>query len=223
MVLGVGLPRRSFLAPVTLGLGVVALFLGCSSSSSLEGIGACEGFCNKWYGSHCKNGPKTHEECLGGDGIVNGCLDDQARCAVEENSLIRCATVDGSIACETGSGKPKILGCQKQQSALNACLLCDQFCERWTGTAKPSDAGPGPVPCKRAPTRPACLAGCLDPQCATEMQQYRSCATGAVTCDASGEPWDPGCRFYMDALVLCLGGTHPFDWPPPRATTAELR
>jgi len=215
---------------MTLGLGVVfsaavlASIDGCSSSSSIVGPGSCEAFCNKWYGSHCKNGPKSREECLGGDGVVNGCLDDRDRCPNEQNALIRCATVDGTIACETGTGKPKILGCEKQRDALTLCLDCDRFCDRWSGTEKPTDAGPVPAPCPGAPTHAACLASCIDPTCSTEKQQFRACASGPIACNAAGRPWVKSCEDFSWALLMtCLNPIYPFEWPPPRATSADLR
>ncbi|GAC1351478.1 MAG: hypothetical protein NVS3B20_02540 [Polyangiales bacterium] len=180
--------------------------MACSSSSSLVGNGACDGFCTKWVGAHCTKGP-TAADCL------TKCLTDQGRCREEENALLHCATVDGTIACETGSFSPKVLGCDKFVNAIAACLTCDAFCDEWSGSALTRAPK-----CLNSPNHEACKAACLSKRCAPETRAFVACAAGRSVACVDDFPYAEGCDLPLLSLAKCLastpGGTHPFDWPP---------
>jgi hypothetical protein len=97
--------------------------LACSAESTLVGQGACDGYCFKIVGAKCKASP-TRDECLAECGYY------QTQCAREWNDFVRCATIDATIACDSGNSKPKVVGCDKFQ--LAASKVCGSY-----------DAGPG--------------------------------------------------------------------------------
>ncbi len=190
-----------------LGCLAIALWLlghaamgGCSSDSRLTGGGGCESFCSKWVGAHCAHGPTK-------DGCLEKCRDQQSRCAVEANAFLKCATLEAQIACETGSGQPRVLGCGARENALNSCLVCDRFCETWSG-----------LDCPLGPGREECLATCLDHRCATEHQRIVECMTpGLATCGGDGRPAVQGisCQPAYDVAARCTqqyGQPQPFRW-----------
>lgn len=101
--------------------------LSCSSQSTLVGQGACEGYCFKIVGAKCKSGP-TRERCL------DECLFYQGDCAREWNDYVRCSAIDATIACDSGTAQPKVVGCDKFQRAST------NVCHRYTPEAGSFDA-----------------------------------------------------------------------------------
>jgi len=83
----------------------------CSSESSLVGQGACEGYCFKIVGAKCKSSP-TREAC------IDECLFHQADCTREWNDWLRCSSIDATIACDSATTEPKVVGCDKFQTAV---------------------------------------------------------------------------------------------------------
>lgn len=186
-------------------LAIAALLLGhaatggCSSESRLTGGGACESFCSKWVGARCRNSP-TKEACLA------KCGDEQARCRTEANAFLKCATIEAQIACETGSGQPRVLGCLAREASLNECLVCDHFCEGWTNLG-----------CPLSPTREECLATCLDHRCSGQHLRIAECIPrGEGTCGPDGRPAvPPVCSGSYAVAASCTqtyGQSQPFRW-----------
>ncbi|MBX7197060.1 MAG: hypothetical protein K1X94_33735 [Sandaracinaceae bacterium] len=171
---------------------------GCSSSSTLADGGGCANFCNKWVGARCRNGP-TLESCL------DQCRDEQARCLPEANAKMKCATVEAQIACETGTGQPRVVGCGPREEALSSCMACDRFCEHWSS-------------CPRAPGREECLATCLDPRCSKPHRGFVDCMVGqAVRCADSGPSAPSACISSWQTAQFCTstyGQEQPFHWLP---------
>ena len=202
---------------------------GCSSHSEIVGAGACEGFCNKWVGARCKKGPERQPCMEGGlnmritESDVVGCLPAEQRCPDQADALLHCATLEGTIACETGSGNPKILGCDREKARLNVCLACEPFCTLWTT----NDAGQ--PRCSRSTSRAACLAACESARCSQDTLAVRACVMsrsgGLITCDENGDPQLLECDGYLQGLRNCQRadghGTVLFDWPPPPATAGD--
>ncbi|MEO7091868.1 MAG: hypothetical protein ABI175_01375 [Polyangiales bacterium] len=89
---------------------VLVALVACSSESTLVGAGACDAYCFKLVGAKCKASP-TREACL------DECTYYQGQCAREWNDFLRCATIDATIACDSGTSKPKVIGCDKFQAA----------------------------------------------------------------------------------------------------------
>lgn len=192
---------RRVLAPIAVGAFALSHVLagGCSSSSSLAGGGACDGFCARWAGSDCRNRPGM-EACLA------ECRDEQSRCRPEANALLRCATIDGEIVCDSSSGAPRIVGCAPREVALDGCMACDRVCERW-------------VACGHGPSREECLAGCVDPRCAASHRALLDCIGGqAPRCDPETGPTAPaGCMAEWSQAAACMsryGAAQPFRWLP---------
>lgn len=172
---------------------------GCSSESRLTGGGACESFCGKWVGARCRNSP-TKESCL------TECYEEQGRCRIEANAFLKCATIEAQIACETGSGQPRVLGCLAREQALDRCLVCDRFCEDWTKLG-----------CPLSPSREECVATCLDHRCFTQHQRIVECMTGGLgTCGPDGRPVPWGvCNDHYAIAARCTeqyGQSQPFRW-----------
>lgn len=192
---------RRVLAPLLVAALAAAHALtgGCSSSAELVGAGACDAFCAKWVGARCRKGP-TPSECLA------QCLAEQTRCRPEANALMKCATIEAQIACEANTGEPRIVGCAPRETALRACLECDQFCTRWTT-------------CSGGPTHEECLASCVDPRCAAEHAGVMTCmADYTVYCDPrTAEPMALSCGGAYARAQSCtgrLGQPTPFRWLP---------
>lgn len=198
---------RRVLAPF--GVALVALFHvlsgGCSSSSSLAGGGGCDAFCTKWIGAHCRNGP-TMEACLA------TCHDEQDRCTPEANAVLKCATIEAQIACETSSGEPRIVGCVPRETALSNCIACDRFCETW-------------IACPQGPTREECLATCLDPRCAEAHRSLVDCMpSGAGVCGPTGPTAPAVCMSSYRRAQACTslyGQEQPFRWLPVQALPGD--
>jgi hypothetical protein len=172
---------------------------GCSSESSLTGGGGCEAYCTKWIGARCRNSP-TKEACL------DQCHDEQSRCRTEANALLKCATIEAQIACETGSGQPRVVGCLARENALRACLTCDRFCEGWSALG-----------CPLGPTREECLTTCLDQRCNTEHLRIVECMPPENgTCGSDGRPSvSLNCDPAYDVTANCTrnyGQSQPFRW-----------
>jgi len=189
---------RRVLAP--LGITVVmlghALPSGCSSESTLTGGGGCEAFCTKWVGARCRNGPDK-EACL------TDCHEQQTRCRPEANALLKCATIEAQIACETGSGQPRVVGCLARETALLNCMMCDRFCESWSSLG-----------CPLNPSREECLTTCLDQRCHAEHRRTVECMTGGLgTCGPDGRPRvSPMCQDRYDVTAAC---TSQYGQPQP--------
>ncbi|MBI2391965.1 MAG: hypothetical protein HYV09_20405 [Deltaproteobacteria bacterium] len=200
---------RRVLAPLLVAALAAAHALtgGCSSSSSLVGAGACDAFCGKWVGARCRKGPSM-TDCL------KQCLDEQARCRPEANALMKCATIEAQIACETNSGEPRVVGCAPRENALRTCLGCDEFCARWTT-------------CSGGPTHEECLATCVDPRCAVEHAGVANCmASSTVYCDATTAEPMPGlsCSDAFWRAQTCTsrhGQPTPFRWLPVAPEPAD--
>ena len=111
-------PRRrslSRLAPLA-ALAALVLDVACSSESSLVGEGACDGYCFKIVGAKCKDSP-TREQCL------DECIFHQGDCAREWNDWARCTVIDATIACDSVTAQPKVVGCDTFQAAVaGACV-----------------------------------------------------------------------------------------------------
>lgn len=183
---------RRLLAPVGLALSSLAHVLsgGCSASSSLAGSGGCDGFCTKWVGAHCRNGP-TMDDCM------KQCVDEQTRCRPETNAVLKCATIEAQIACETSTGQPRIVGCVPRETSLKNCLACDMFCEWWSQ-------------CADGPAREECLATCLDPRCAAEHRAVVDCMMPQKgACETSRCSWSQA-----RACTRAYGQEQPFHWLP---------
>lgn len=173
---------------------------GCSSSSTITGGGGCESFCTKWVGARCRNGP-TMEACLA------NCAEQQSRCSLESNALLKCATIEASIACETGSGQPRIVGCVPRETALVSCFACDRFCEGW------SQLG-----CPLSPSREECLTVCLDRRCSREHRAVVECMVrGSGSCASDGQNAPTSCFRELGDARSCtsaLGQPEPFHYIP---------
>lgn len=173
---------------------------GCSSSSSITGAGGCESFCNKWVGARCRSGP-TQEACM------TECTAREQRCGRENDALLKCATIEATIACETNSGQPRIVGCIPREEALSSCLACDRFCEGWSSLG-----------CPQTPPREECLTVCLDKRCAREHRAMVDCSfTGAGTCGFDGRPVPTTCFGEYTRAQSCtsrLGQPQPFRYIP---------
>jgi hypothetical protein len=100
--------------------------VACSSESTLVGQGACDAYCFKLVGAKCKASP-TRDDCLLECGFY------QQACTREFNEFLRCATIDATIACDSGTSKPKVIGCDRFQAANSK--VCGTF-----------DAGPRDAP-----------------------------------------------------------------------------
>jgi hypothetical protein len=173
---------------------------GCSSSSSTIGGGGCESFCTKWVGARCRNGP-TKEKCL------TECAERESRCQLENDAFLKCATIEATIACETGSGQPRVVGCAPRESALSSCIACDRFCEGW---AK--------IGCPLSPGREECLTVCMDRRCAQRHRAVADCMfVGSGTCGADGRPIPNSCFTEYNSAAGCtepLGQPQPFRYIP---------
>lgn len=193
---------RRMLLPLLTGalLAGYALGTGCSSSSEITGGGGCESFCNKWVGARCRNGP-TKESCL------EECRARESRCAPETHALLKCATIEATIACETGSGQPRVVGCGPRETALTNCIACDRFCEGWST-----------VGCPRTPDREECLVACLDRRCLREHKAMADCGfSGAGTCSSDGSPQPSRCFSEYASAANCTnrhGQPQPFRYLP---------
>jgi hypothetical protein len=192
---------RRMLAPLAIATVLLGHVFtgGCSSESSLSGGGGCEAFCSKWIGARCRNSP-TKEACL------EKCHDEQTRCRIETNALLKCATIEAQIACETGSGQPRVVGCLAREASQQECLRCDHFCEGWSALG-----------CPRNPIREECVAACLDQRCQTEHLRIVECMpSGLGTCGPEGAPKvRSGCEPAYDVTVNCTtnyGQSQPFRW-----------
>lgn len=194
------MPVRPLRLLPTLAIAIVSALQatsGCSSSSALYGGGGCESFCTKWVGAHCRNGP-TFDACM------TQCQDQQSRCRQETNAVLRCATIEAQIACETGSGQPRMVGCNARIEAQSACLACDYVCHNQVEANG----------CRRAPSHDECVASCTDPRCASRYANVTGCARSE--CDADGNvvldctsDW-----FFLKACTEALGA-EPFHALPP--------
>jgi hypothetical protein len=189
---------------VPLLIGALAAFYaatgGCSASSSITGGGGCESFCNKIVGARCRNGP-TRESCL------EQCFDRQRKCEPETNALLKCATIESTIACETGSGQPRVLGCVPRETAQDACIACERFCDGW---AK--------VGCPHTPSKEECLIACLDKRCRQQHLVVANCLfSGAGTCAFDGRPAPSTCLPEYQSAASCTsqhGQPQPFRYIP---------
>ncbi len=203
-------PRARALSPVGVPLLAAALIAwaatgGCSASSRLVGEGGCDAFCAKVVGSRCRNGP-SREDCL------EACLDQQARCRPEANAFLRCATIEANIACETGSGVPRVLGCAPREQALERCLGCDRFCEDYET-----------LDCGTPPVREACVATCVDRRCWEEHAALVRCAPTPASMRGSDGTISPATGCFVEwgdarSCVVRNGGLEPFRGmpaPPP--------
>ncbi|MGZ3455304.1 MAG: hypothetical protein ACXVEF_37215 [Polyangiales bacterium] len=172
---------------------------GCSSSSELYGGGGCESFCTKWVGAHCRNGP-TKDECMA------ECTSEQDRCRDASNALMRCATLEATIACETGSGEPRIVGCAPRQAAQQACLDCYTVCKSI------ADAQ-----CSAGPSLDECQAACGGPTCNNLYQRFVDCHPGPFSCTPLGELtfFRSSCGDLYAQLQSCLFPGAPFFVPKP--------
>lgn len=184
---------------------------GCSSSSRLVGEGGCDAFCSKLVGARCRNGPKR-EDCL------EACLDQQTRCRPEANAYLRCATIEANIACESGSGAPRVIGCAPREQALSRCLACDAFCEDYPSL----DCDP--------PVRESCVDACVDPRCAAEHQELVRCVPSPIALRCFDGTISAGaeCPSEWSAVRSCVvrnGGREPFRGlpapPPPSSDAGE--
>jgi hypothetical protein len=172
---------------------------GCSSSSELYGGGGCESFCTKWVGAHCRTGP-TKEDCM------NQCQGDQMRCRDATNALLRCATLEAQIACETGSGAPRIVGCAPKQVEQSNCLFCYDTCKLIEGSA-----------CSAGPTLEECLAACTGTRCANQYERFAECRPGSPLCTPDGRISydDSSCVGLFAQLSSCVLPGAPFFVPRP--------
>lgn len=203
---------RRLLAPKSVRGALAAVLLGhactggCSSASSLSGGGGCEAFCSKFIGARCRN-TESKERCL------LDCRDRQTRCPRQANALMKCATVEAQIACETGSGQPRVVGCLAREIALQECVTCDRFCENWSS-----------LECPLGPAREECVATCLDPRCHAEHRRIAECMAGVFgSCGADGRPQTSGCAPAHDAAANCTapyGQPQPFRWLPVEQSDA---
>ena len=95
---------------VVLLVGLV-LAVACSSESSLVGEGACDGYCFKIVGAKCKDSPTR-------DGCLDECLYYQGECPREWNDFARCTVIDSTIACDSVTAQPKVVGCDTFDQAV---------------------------------------------------------------------------------------------------------
>ncbi len=110
--------RAARWAPVALAAAALAWQLaaaGCSATSEPVGNGACDGFCTKVVNLRCR---QTFER----DACVAACVHEQKLCPESESELIRCATNEGAIACDTSTLGPHIVACDPAINARDACL-----------------------------------------------------------------------------------------------------
>ncbi len=173
---------------------------GCSASSSITGGGGCESYCNKLVGARCRNGP-TREKCL------EECHDQQGRCEPETNALLKCATIESTVACETGSGQPRVLGCAPRELAQQSCLVCDRFCGGWSKLG-----------CPHTPSKEECVIGCLDQRCRIPHRVVADCVfAGDGTCGPDGRPVPSTCLGEYQNARFCTsryGQPQPFRYIP---------
>lgn len=193
--------RRVLVPLLVAALGVANVATGgCSASSSITGGGGCESYCNKIVAARCRNGP-TREKCL------EECVDQQQRCEPETSSLLKCATIESTIACETGSGQPRVLGCAPRELAQQSCLTCDRFCEPWSRLG-----------CPTTPSHEECLIACLDKRCRSQHRQVADCLlSGDGTCGADGRPVPSRCFGEYETARICTsqqGQPQPFRYIP---------
>jgi hypothetical protein len=171
---------------------------GCSSSSELYGGGGCESFCTKWIGAHCRSSP-TKEDCMA------ECTSEQDRCRDESNALMRCATLEATIACETGSGEPRIVGCAPKQAAQAHCLSAYSVCKSIV------DAN-----CSAAPSLAECQAAASGTTCSTLYQRFVDCLPDPPVCDPDGTvQFLRSCADLYFQLKECTAPRAPFFVAPP--------
>jgi hypothetical protein len=131
-------PPRPALALAIVGVLRALAALGCSASSELVGNGACDAFCAKVAGLHCSMAP-TQETC------VAQCLDEQARCPTTKSEVIRCASVDGAVACDSSTLAPHVVNCDAAVRALDQCLSLHPSTDAGAIDAPGPSGPPGPT------------------------------------------------------------------------------
>jgi hypothetical protein len=95
---------------------VVVSFAACSSESGLVGNGACDGFCAKVLSANCRI-PALGDQCIAkcvfyqNDPTASRDPTDPQACSVANSKMLRCATIDGNVGCDGGSGHAHVVGC----------------------------------------------------------------------------------------------------------------
>jgi hypothetical protein len=120
---------------------MVACFCACSSESGLVGNGACDGFCNKVVGANCKTTVSSDEcvqKCLFYENDPTASRDptDPQACSDANSKMIRCATIDGNVGCDGGSGRAHVVGCDPAVAARSGA------CRYWTVETGIDQSGP---------------------------------------------------------------------------------
>ena len=120
---------------------IVTLGVACSSESGLVGNGACDAFCVKVDGASCKT-KTSHDECIAkclfyqDDPTASRSRSDPQACSVAESKVLRCATIDGNVGCDGGTGLPHVVGCDPAVAErAGACLP-------WIAEAGTDESGP---------------------------------------------------------------------------------
>ena len=120
---------------------MVASFGACSSESGLVGNGACDGFCAKVANANCKT-PASNDQCIAkclyyeNDPTASRDKSDPLACSDANSKMIRCATVDGNVGCDGGSGRPHVVGCDPVVAERSGA------CRYWIVEAGIDQSGP---------------------------------------------------------------------------------
>jgi hypothetical protein len=88
---------------------------GCSATSEPIGNGACDGFCTKVVNLRC-------HQTLEREACVASCIYEQTVCPETMSEVIRCATNEGAIACDTSTLAPHVVNCDAARAARDACI-----------------------------------------------------------------------------------------------------
>lgn len=197
-------PLRLASATALLALGAALSSASCGEAYGGWGDGGCDTFCNRWVGAHCRT-PVSRDECL------QKCVTQRAQCPAQQQSLLRCANLEGAINCDADTGATKIANCSVQVGHVEGCLACAKFCDRWIAAG-----------CSHARDRGECVASCLDARCA-DVHRFATttCASAVLVCDDTGHPssGDWGCGDALAMATLCAaraGGSHAFSWLPEK-------
>jgi len=117
-------PRSIFAVLVTCASCVLG-HAACSSESGLVGNGACDGYCAKVAGATCTH-KASNDQCIAkcvfyqNDANASADPTDPTACSVANSKMIRCATIDGNVGCDGGSGYPQVVDCQPDVDARAA-------------------------------------------------------------------------------------------------------
>ena len=120
---------------------VVAAFCACSSESHLVGDGACDAFCEKVLGANCKVAA-SHDDCIAkcvfyqNDPTASRDPTDPQACSDANSKMLRCATIDGNVGCDGGTGRAHVVGCDPIVAQRSGA------CTFWVSEAGIDQSGP---------------------------------------------------------------------------------